>query len=210
VIRDNFVIAAPRLIPLLPYLLVTVSVAAVALPIFGINRSLWQFASMRDGLRIVAATIIVVVSAVAIGFIVNRLEDVPRGLPVIQGLIIVSLLLGGRVLKRLSHDRRVRPAPAPHHDGVETVLVIGLNALAELYLQCLAELDTGRVRIAGLLGEGRRVGLSVHSHPVLGTPEQVASGLIHSGDSQNARSSSSSRYESRNRGEGCAGRSPSA
>jgi PAS domain S-box-containing protein len=37
-----------------------------------------------------------------------------------------------------------------------------------------------------------------------------ASGLIHSGDSQNARSSSSSRYESRNRGEGCAGRSPSA
>ena len=177
VVRDNFVIAAPRLIPLLPYLLVTVSVAAVALPIFGINRSLWQFASMRDGLRIVAATLIVVVSAVAIGFIVNRLEDVPRGLPVIQGLLIVSLLVGGRVLKRLSHDRRVRPAPAPHHDGVETVLVIGLNTLAELYLQCLADFDTGRVRIAGLLGEGGRVGLSVHSHPVLGTPEQVASTL---------------------------------
>ena len=65
----------------------------------------------------------------------------------------------------------------PHGDGVETVLVIGLNALAELYLQCVAELDTGRVRIAGLLGEGGRVGLSVHSHPVLGTPEQVVSTL---------------------------------
>jgi lipopolysaccharide/colanic/teichoic acid biosynthesis glycosyltransferase len=60
---------------------------------------------------------------------------------------------------------------------VETVLVIGLNKLAELYLQCLAELDTDRVMIAGLLGEGARVGLSVHSHPVLGTPEQVASTL---------------------------------
>ena len=177
VIRDNFVIAAPRLLDFVPYLLVTVSVAAVALPIFGVNRSLWQFASMRDGLRIVAATLIVVVSAVAIGFIVNRLEDVPRGLPVIQGLLIVSLLVGGRVLKRLSHDRRVRPAPAPHHDGVETVLVIGLNALAELYLRCVAELDTGRVRIAGLLGEGGRAGLSVHSHPVLGTPEQVVGTL---------------------------------
>jgi lipopolysaccharide/colanic/teichoic acid biosynthesis glycosyltransferase len=44
-------------------------------------------------------------------------------------------------------------------------------------LQCLAELDTGRVRIAGLLGEGGRIGLSVHSHPVLGTPEQVVSTL---------------------------------
>jgi lipopolysaccharide/colanic/teichoic acid biosynthesis glycosyltransferase len=55
--------------------------------------------------------------------------------------------------------------------------VIGLNTLAELYLQCLAELDTGRVRIAGLLGEGGRAGFTVHSHPVLGTPEQVVSTL---------------------------------
>jgi lipopolysaccharide/colanic/teichoic acid biosynthesis glycosyltransferase len=60
---------------------------------------------------------------------------------------------------------------------VETVLVIGLNKLAELYLQCLAEFDSGRVRIAGFLGEEGRVGLSVHSHPVLGTPEQIASTL---------------------------------
>ena len=107
----------------------------------------------------------------------NRLDGVARALPIIQGLLIVSFLVGGRVLTRLSHDRRVRSAPAHHSDGVETVLVIGLNKLAELYLQCLAELDTGRVRIAGLLGEGGRVGLSVHSHPVLGTPEQVASTL---------------------------------
>jgi lipopolysaccharide/colanic/teichoic acid biosynthesis glycosyltransferase len=33
------------------------------------------------------------------------------------------------------------------------------------------------VRIAGLLGEGGRAGLSVHSHAVLGTPEEVASTL---------------------------------
>ena len=177
VVRDNFVIAAPRFIVLVPYLLFTLGIAAAALPIFRVNRSLWQFASMRDGLRIVAATLIVVVSAVTIGFIVNRLEDVPRGLPVIQGLLIVSFLVGARVLARVSHDRRVRSAPAPHSDGVETVLVIGLNKLAELYLQCLAELDTGRIRIAGLLGEGGRIGLSVHSHPVLGTPEQVVSTL---------------------------------
>jgi hypothetical protein len=94
-----------------------------------------------------------------------------------SGLPIVSLLVGARVLARASHERRVRPAPAHNSDGVETVLVIGLNKLAELYLQCLAELDTGRMRIAGLLGERRRVGLSVHSHPVLGTPDQVASTL---------------------------------
>jgi lipopolysaccharide/colanic/teichoic acid biosynthesis glycosyltransferase len=96
-------------------------------------------------------------------------------LPAIQGLLIVSLLVGVRVLTRASHDRRIRSAPAPHGDGVETVLVIGLNKLAELYLHCLAELDTGRTRIAGLLGDESRVGFSIHSHPVLGTPEHVVS-----------------------------------
>lgn len=177
VVRDNFVIAAPRLIALAPYALFSVGLAAVALPLSGVNRSLWHFTSMRDGLRIVAATLVVVLGAVAIGFMVNRLDEVPRGLPVIQGLLIVSFLVGARVLTRVSHDGRIRLAPALHTDGAETVLVIGLNKLAELYLQCLAELDTGRIRIAGLLGEERRVGLSVHSHPVLATPEKVVSAL---------------------------------
>jgi lipopolysaccharide/colanic/teichoic acid biosynthesis glycosyltransferase len=176
-VRDNFVFAEPRLIALMPYLLVTVGVAALAIPLFGVNRSLWQFTSMRDGLRIVAASLAIVLSAVAIGFIVNRLEGLPRGLPVIQGLLIISLLVGARVLARLSRDRSVRRAPVPHRDGEETILVIGLNKLAELYLHCLAEVDKGRVRIAGLLGEGGRLGLTFHSHPVLGTPEQVVSTL---------------------------------
>src|SRR5271169_2659368 len=175
--RDNFEIIAPRLIVLAPYLLITLSVAGFVLPAFGVSRSLWQFTSMRDGLRIVAVTIMIVLGVVAIGFVVNRLNGVARALPIIQGLLIVSFLVGARVVTRLSHDRCVRSSPAHHSDGVQTVLVIGLNKLAELYLQCLAELDTGRVRIAGLLGEESRVGFSVHSHPVLGTPEQVASTL---------------------------------
>ena len=177
VIRDNFIIEPPRLIALVPYLVITLGVAGLVFPVLGISRSLWQFTSLRDGLRIVAATMIVVLGAVAIVFAVNRLDGVARAVPIIQGLLIVSFLVGSRVLTRLLHDRPVRLAPARHSDKLETVLVIGLNKLTELYLQCLAELDAGHVRIAGLLGEGGRVGHSVHSHPVLGTPEQVASTL---------------------------------
>jgi lipopolysaccharide/colanic/teichoic acid biosynthesis glycosyltransferase len=176
VTRDNFEIVPARLISLVPYLVITLSVAGLVLPTFGINRSPWRFTSMKDGLRIIGATVTIMLSSVAVGFLVNRLDGVARALPVIQGLLIISFLVGVRVLARASHDRRVRSAPAPS-DGVETVLVIGLNKLAELYLQCLAEFDSGRVRIAGFLGEEGRVGLSVHSHPVLGTPEQIASTL---------------------------------
>jgi lipopolysaccharide/colanic/teichoic acid biosynthesis glycosyltransferase len=174
--RDNFEIIYPRLIALVPYLVITLSVAGVVLPAFGIHRSAWQFTSMRDCLRIAAAAVTVVLSAVAIDFLVNRLDGVARALPLIQALIIMSFLVGARILKRTSHDRRARLAPAPS-DRIETVLVIGLNKLAEFYLQCIAEFHSSHVRIAGVLGEGGRVGRSVHSHPVLGEPEQVVSTL---------------------------------
>ena len=103
-------------------------------------------------MRIVAATLTIVLSAVAIAFAVNRLDGVARAVPIIQGLLIVSFLVGSRTLTRLLHDRPVRSAPAHHTDRLETVLVIGLNKLAELYLQCLAELDARQRpdrRIAG-------------------------------------------------------------
>jgi FlaA1/EpsC-like NDP-sugar epimerase len=145
-------------VALLPYLAATLCVAGLLFPAFGMSRSLWRFTSMRDGLRIVVATVIVILGAVAIGFIVNRLDGVPRGLPVIQGLLIVSILVGARILARLPYDRRVPPAAAPHTDAVETVLVVGLNKLAELYLQCLVELDSAHpVKTAGWAGlEDRR------------------------------------------------------
>ena len=176
--RDNFEIVDARLIALVPYLFITLTVAGVVLPALGIDRSAWQFTSLRDCLRIAAGTVVIVLIAVAFDFLVNRLDGVARALPLIQGLLIVLFLVGARILKRASHDRRVRPAPAPS-DRIETVLVIGLNRLAEFYLQCIAEFHSTstNVRIAGVLGEGGRVGRCVHSHTVLGEPEQVVSTL---------------------------------
>ena len=83
VTRDNFEIVPARLISLVPYLVITLSVAGFVLPTFGINRSPWQFTSMKDGLRIIGATVTVMLSSVAIGFLVNRLDGVARALPVI-------------------------------------------------------------------------------------------------------------------------------
>src|SRR4029079_14285245 len=86
VIRDNFEIVAPRLIALVPYLVITLGVAGLVFPLMGLSRSVWQFTSVRDGLRIVAATFVVVLGAIAAGFSVNRLDGVARSMPIIQGL----------------------------------------------------------------------------------------------------------------------------
>jgi lipopolysaccharide/colanic/teichoic acid biosynthesis glycosyltransferase len=174
--RENFEIVDVKLIALLPYLVITLAAACLVLPALGIHRSSWQFTSMRDCLRIVGATVVVVLSAVAIGFLVNRLDNIARALPLIQALLIISFLIGARILKRASRDRRLRSVSTPSGCR-ETVLLIGLNKLAEFYLQCIAEFHSSHVRVAGVLGEGGRAGHAVHSHPVLGEPEEVVSTL---------------------------------
>jgi hypothetical protein len=81
---------------------------------------------------------------------------------------------------RLRHAARVRRVQLPKLTPVgaeENVLVIGVNKVAELYLQCVAEFMPHHIRIAGLLDSIARVRVSVNSHRVLGKPENIAQSL---------------------------------
>ena len=176
VLRDNFEISWQHLVALAPYGALSLIAAALTFPLFGVSRVVWRFTSMRDYLAIVLATVVMVIVAVALGFIVNRLEGIARSLPILQVLLIVALLVGVRVLMRVGHMSRRQRAPARMGRMVsgETVLIVGVNKLAELYLHCVAEFAGDRVRIAGLLDDGHRVGFTLLSHRVLAPPEQVA------------------------------------
>lgn len=101
-----------------------------------------------------------------------------RALPILQGLLILFCLVGVRILMRLWHAARERPETPEGVSGCETVLVVGLGALANLYLRSVALFAPDRLRIAGLLGHNdRHIGRSVQRHPILGTPEQIADAL---------------------------------
>lgn len=175
VLRNNFDISWPQMVALAPYGAISLCAAAVIFVLCGVNRGVWRFTSMRDYLVIVLAVLATVMVALALGFSVNRLEGVARALPVLQGLLAATLLIGARVLVRLGHrPRRQSAAAATPAAPVETVLIVGVNKRAELYLHCVAEFASDRVRIAGLLDDSHRVGLALLSHRVLAPPEQIA------------------------------------
>jgi lipopolysaccharide/colanic/teichoic acid biosynthesis glycosyltransferase len=180
-LRDNFEMSRERLGEFLPYLLCTLAAATVMLSAFRTNRSVWQFTSMSDYLRILAATAAVVISAVALGFSLNRMDGIARALPALQGLLILFGLVGARVLMRLWRSVLERPRRAEAAERAyccKTVLVVGLGELASLYCRSIVRCAPDRVRIAGLLGhDDRHVGRSVQGHPILGTPEQVVDAL---------------------------------
>lgn len=177
ILRDNFEVSGDRLWTLLPYLAVTLAVASIMILVLGLNRSVWRLTAMADYLTVLTATVATVIGAVAVSFGINRLDGIARALPILQGFLILFALVGVRVLTRLRHAGPSRPAQlagaVPAASG-ETVLVVGLNRLTELYLRSVAELAPDHVKVAGLLGGAdRHTGWSVQKYPILGAPEAI-------------------------------------
>ena len=179
-LRDNLEISTSRLDGFTPYLIATVASAAVVFLALGLNRTIWRFSTRPDYVRIVAASLTVVVGATSATFVYNRLEGVARSLPFLQFIMCQAFLIGARVLHKIVHDaRRNRKASAVllQMGGKEpqsTVLIVGICKVMEAYLQAIAELAPGRIKIAGLVGKtDRHVGRVVLTHPVLGVPEDI-------------------------------------
>jgi lipopolysaccharide/colanic/teichoic acid biosynthesis glycosyltransferase len=176
-LRDNFEFSAERAIDTLPYLFFTLASAAALLPAFGAYRVVWGFAALADHLRVVAAMIVTIISAVTLGFVFNRMDGVARALPLLQIALMVISLLGARALARLTCGARGGAAQSPtaFASRCRTVLVVGVGDLGGLYLHAAARHAPHRIRVAGFLdSDERHVGRSVHGRPVVGATEQVA------------------------------------
>ncbi len=175
-LRDNLEFSFERLQVLLPYLAVTLVAATPVLLVSGLNRALWRFSTLSDYLRVVVAVLATVLLAVALGFAFNRLENVSRALPVMQGILMTCALVAMRVLMRLRHARRSRTeAPSPIiSGGEETVVVVGMTVLTELFLRAVEEFARNRINVAGILARSdRHRGRLLGGYEILGTPEQL-------------------------------------
>jgi lipopolysaccharide/colanic/teichoic acid biosynthesis glycosyltransferase len=177
-LRENLEVAPQKFFDLLPYLVMTLGVSVPILVLAGLNRTLWRFSSFEDYLRVVGAAVTIVVLAVGVGFAFNRLEGVARSLPILQAVLMACTLIGVRIAMRLRHLRRARGPHAPPvwttTQKQEAVLVVGLNAVTELFLQSVQEFAGEQVKVAGLLGRGERHRRRLlRLHPVLGLPEEI-------------------------------------
>ncbi len=180
VVRDNFIVSDSRLWAVLPYLGLTLAVSILTIALFGLDRSVWRFSSFVDALYVVAASATVVITTVTFAFALNRLDGVPRSIPVIQFLLMTAFLMAPRAYMRLRHatrpSRMLQFSPSKHPStGQSSALIVGLNRLTELYLKSAREFGSGGMQVAGILGRNdRHTGRLMLRVPVLGTPEEVS------------------------------------
>ena len=176
-LRENFALADGRWGAFVPYLLFTLAISGPILIVLELDRSVWRFSGLADYGRVAFASVLIVIGAVATGFVVNRLDGVARSLPVLQAVLMAAGLIGTRVLTRVAYERRRRagghtPLALPRAD--DTVLLVGWSSLVELYVRSAAEFGSGQIHIAGILSpHERHVGRLVQAIRVLGTPEDA-------------------------------------
>ncbi len=180
VLRANFEASPSQFLEFLPYAGATAIAALAVFPAAGLNRRVWRNFGLPGYWRIVSAVAATVCVAAAIGFAYNRLDGVPRSLPILQFLAGQAILSGARILHGLGHAmRNGRKASAAlleldRGPRALTVVIVGVSRLTEAYLQAAAELAPRRIKIAGLVGRpDRHAGPLVASYPVLGIPEDI-------------------------------------
>ena len=150
----------------------TLIFTAIAVPIFylfRLHRQAWRYASLTDLVMITKAVTLAVLTFLLAMFFLNRLDNVPRSVPVIQWGVLILLLGGPRFADRwlrahwtnwTSGKSRLRSIP---------VLVLGTGDEAQLFLRAIATGYAPLYRAVGVLDTSDElVGRSIHGVPVLG------------------------------------------
>ena len=160
----------------MPYIFVSVGCAFVVFLLAGLHRTPWRYSSVADHLQLVILTVLSILLALVLTFALNWLEPVARSLPVMQGALIISILVCTRSAARFWHSRQMhlngndRVSEQPH----DTILVVGVNTVTELFLLSVKEFASQRIQVAGILSEVPVMqGRAIHNTPVIGTVEAL-------------------------------------
>lgn len=178
-LREDFEYSVKTLIATLPHIGFTLLFASAVLPVLGRTNSMWRHSVLRDYLRILAAVLAIVACASVASFIYNRLDGVPRSVPILQALLIVFAMVGARVIRHMQYAAsQTQPddTVVPHAIGAsqETVLIVGATVLAELYVRSITQIARGRIRVEGLLTSSvESLGSPLQRLPILGKPDDV-------------------------------------
>jgi len=174
-LRGYFDTVSDTLTQLMPYTFISVGCVSFVFIVAGVDRTPWRYSSAADHMQVIVLTVLAMLLALVLTFALNRLEPVARSLPVLQGGLIVSFLITARSAARFWHSRRIHiNGRNPAYESHETLLVVGVNTVAELFILSAKELASQQVQVAGILAEESSMrGRAIQQKPVLGTVEEL-------------------------------------
>lgn len=152
-------------------------VAGLTFHAFGMYRGVWRYASVPDLMVIGKAVTVALLVFMPLMFLINRLEETPRSVPIIQWFLLVVLLGGPRLAYRAAHSRRWTALLREANRQVP-VLLVGACDNTALFIRAMSVDPNAGYHVVGILDcTGEHVGRRIHSVPVLGPVEQLGDAI---------------------------------
>jgi len=149
-------------------------IAAFTYRAFGLYRGIWRYSSTPDLLNLVRAVSVAIGLLLLAMFLVNRLDPIPRSVPVINWFVLIVMLGGPRLMYRIVKDRRLAKKQMMGGAGRTSVLLVGSDLNAELFIRSLAADVNAAYRVCGVLDRKPiNVGRAIHGVKVLGTIDDL-------------------------------------
>lgn len=159
-------------------------IATATFMAMGLYGNVWRYASVPDLLAIIKAATIAVVLFVVAMFMLTRIEAIPRSTPLIQWFVLIIMLGGVRLSRRMDRGAARPRAVAAGGEGIP-VLLAGAGDDAYGFLKALARDAAAPYAPVGILAsEPGYVGRKLCGVPVLGTCaelDRVVGGLTRHG-----------------------------
>lgn len=144
----------------LPVVLV---VQAGAFWFFGLYRGVWRFASLPDLVRIGKAVLAGAAISAMLLFVFTRLEDVPRSIFPLYGILLGFVISGPRLVYRWYKDHRLAIGTGSR------VLVVGAGAGGEMLVRDLTRNLRSTYQPVGFADDDpKKLGTEIHGFRVLG------------------------------------------
>lgn len=150
--------------------------SAAIYPFFGMARGMWRFASMTDLRAIVLASTTLVLLFPAVLYAIDRLESLPRTVPIIAWFMTIVMLGAPRLLHRSLKDGALYNILHPRNrvQRTENLLVIGTPSQADRIIRTFGLELSKDYHVYGIVGfNSDKRGRALRGTPILGQIEDL-------------------------------------
>ena len=141
-------------------------------------RALWRYTSVADLQAILIGSLSAILLFLPTMFVIDRLQSIPRSVPVIQLFCLVVILGGSRLIRRIFAERRGKQKSmrSDHPQRQVPILLIGGGEGATLLMRTLENSVNAAYRIIGIVdssADEKNVGRRIRNVPILGNLDQL-------------------------------------
>ncbi len=141
----------------------------------GLYRGVWRFSSTHDLMRVIKASMVGIIASLVACFFLNRLEGVPRSMFLIQFLLLVVGLGGGRFFYRFLKERTaMREILGGEDEDIKRILIVGAGRAGEKLVRDIYATPALKLKVVGFIDDDKyKKNAVIHNVQVFGGTEMI-------------------------------------